>query len=101
MLALALAPMQYMDFRAELSPTISCWDASEQGLVISISAGLTGAEQEALRTLPDGERLEPHGGQAVLAVGICDWIGALRQALEPFNVVPTGRLAVQCRMEAN
>ena len=43
MLALALAPVQYMDFRAELSPTVSCSDVSEEGLGVSFSAGLTGA----------------------------------------------------------
>ena len=101
LLALALAPVQFMDFRARLSPTISCSDASETGLGVSFSAGLTTAGREALRTLPATERLEARGGQAVLAVGLFDGIGALHQALEILNVLPVGRVGVECRPEAN
>ena len=96
---LGMLPLARMDFRLDMSPMVTCSDASQQGGGICASGSLTPLGQVVAQGALRGEVPES-GDLTVFSLGLFDGIGALRVALELINVKVLGHVSVECNKSA-
>ena len=83
---MGLTPLFFIDLRLEVSPLVTCSDASEQGCGVCRSGGIT---ELGRRELPELTRtLSAGGARSFILVGLFDGIGGLRRAVELLGLEP-------------
>eukprot|EP00438_Fugacium_kawagutii_P003592 Skav221600 [mRNA] locus=scaffold1698:515445:521305:+ [translate_table: standard] len=97
---LCLLPLARLDFRMDVSPMVTCSDASSSGGGICQSVGLTGIGSMVANGALRGQVPEVTGEKAVLSVGLFDGISALRVALDVLEVTVVGHIFVECQSSA-
>ena len=97
---LGLLPLAYMDFRCQLSPTVTASDASESGGGVTASEGLTALGSIASCCNIRGDLVEPLEITGVLTIGLFDGIGALRAAADAVGWNVVGHISVEKSKEA-
>lgn len=97
---LGLIPLAYMDFRCEISPTVTASDASEFGGGVTASSGVSPAGAVASCCSVRGDLVEPNDLASVLTIGLFDGIGALRVAADAIGWNVAGHISVEKSPEA-
>jgi len=96
MVAAGLLPLMLCDFRATVSGTITCSDASEAGSGVCVSSGLTVAGESAVRALGADTPLPGTSSGGVLIVSLFDGVGSLAHCAHSAGLPIAGILSAEC-----
>ena len=91
---LCLVPLCRMSFRLDLSPRVTCSDASEHGGGVCSAVGLTRFGEQVAAGTTSGEMKANRGGR-ILSIGLFDGIGSLRVALDLLGCDVAGHISVE------
>ena len=96
-----LVPLARMDFRLELSSTVTASDASTFGGGVTATSGLSQLGTIAANMPTRGDIVEVDDVPTVLTVGLFDGIGGLRVAADAVGMSVVGHVSVECHEPAN
>ena len=97
---IGLIPLAYMDFRCQVSPSVTASDASEHGGGVTASETLTPFGAVASNCSIRGDLVEPVEITSVLTIGLFDGIGALRVATDALGWNVVGHISVEKSAQA-